>query len=359
MARAEKLRAREKTTQRRLAWQVNSARARKMLRDAEKLTDPVAIQQLTDKAVELLKRAEEQRNKPPPNLVERQSKIGTWREDSDKPLPSERLIRWFQKFGRWCSQADGTFNGDATFTVPLNPVSTPYGPLSARVEHEAFEIWFAGLVGSVNWFANEPVFWAVGFSLGGVERTGQDPATNRYSKIRGQTGWISYWKKPEYLGGQQSWISLVQAVKGEVSRNILGADVRITAVTIYAHYGPTAPIRPDEFACDEKIVQPPPPPPKPKKPGGKAPAKPPKRVPGKKVGRKAPRIAFVVYDEVGKRYASRKVYSGNQPKIWAGLRDAFVFDTRKQAQSVASNLNRSRPKGRKYRAVVWPVELPA
>jgi hypothetical protein len=86
--------------------------------------------------------------------------------------------------------------------------------------------------------------------------------------------------------------------------------------------------------------------------------KPPKRVPGKKLARKATRIAFVVYDEVGKRYASRKVYSGKLPKIWVGLRDAFIFDKRSQAQSVASNLNASRPKGRRYRAVVWPVELP-
>jgi hypothetical protein len=351
MARAEKLRAREKTTERRLAWQVNSARARKMLRDAEKLTDPAAIQQLTDKAVELLKRAEEQRKKPPANLVRRQSLIGSWRATEDKPLPSERLIRWYQKNGRWCANADGTYSGDATFTVPISPIDTPFGPLRPRDDADAFGVWFARLIEGLNWFNDEPVFWAIGVSLGGVERTGQDPATNRYSKIRGQTGWISYWQKPFYLGGDKRWIDLANRIKLSVVPNIQAADLRVTSVSFFAHYGPTSPLHAGEFACEQPVVPPPP-------PARVSAKKPPKRVPGKKLARKATRIAFVVYDEVGKRYASRKVYSGKLPKIWVGLRDAFIFDKRSQAQSVASNLNASRPKGRRYRAVVWPVELP-
>lgn len=348
--KAERLKARERKTERRPEWQTKSARARKMLKDAESLSDPAEIQRLNDKAELLLKDAERLRKAPPANLIERLSKINTWRKDAKKAMPSNRLIAWHQKYGRWCRNADGTFTGEAHFTLPLKPLEWAEGRDSAREEHGAFEQWFVELISSLKWQDKEPVFWALGFSVGGVDQSG----VNRYQRIQGQTGLLSYWYTPMLLGGERGWIGLVNAWKLEVSRIVLEKGLRITKVSFFSHYGPTAPlIGTGEFSCFEQVE------PKPK-PERKPPTrKPPVRVPGKPVGKKPSKLAYVVYNETARRYLVKKAYSGNVVGLWGSLANAYIFETRQKAQSAASNLNATRPKNRKYRAVVWPVELPA
>lgn len=356
-AKGAKLQVREKPTERRLAWQIKSARGRKALRDAERQQDPKKVQALIEKASKLFAEAEALRKKPPANLVERASKIGAWRRDRNKPAPSEALIRWAQEHGQWCAQADGTFNGEARFTVPTREIDTAEGMLPPRSSAEGFAQWFVELTDPLGWLEKEPVFWAVGLSLGGVTHGGSDPADLRYSKIKGQSAWISYWRKPdtelgrEFRGGRNTWQQILQTVIA-VGKNIIGADLRVTGVTFFMHYGPTPPMREEEFVCEQKVVGTT----KAFKPRG---PRTPKQVPGKKVLPKRPkRYGFVVYDENARRYLNQKAYS-YRPGLWGSLADAFIFDTRAKAQSAASNLNAKRPKARKYRAVVWPVELPA
>lgn len=356
--KSDRLRAKEKPTYRRDAWIKASARARKLLADAERELDPAKVKAMTDKAAKLLGEAERLRKLPPPSMVERAGKIVRWRADPNKPVPSVALVRLFQDQGQWCAQADGTFNGEFTWTVPFKPIDTAEGLLPPRTEPEAFSQWLVEKTDGLEWLNKEPVFFAAALQLGKLQEFESEFHT-RYDKVRGRTASMLYWRSPLHIQQEQKrnkkrkeiidpWSSLVLGMM-EAARNIMRADIRVGAITFFAHYGPTRPIGESEFKCDEPT---------------KAPPKPirstrePKRVPGRKVPAKvAPRYGFVVYDEKARRYLNRKTYS-YQPGMWGALRVAFIFDTRSKAQSAASNLNARRPKGRKYHAVVWPVELP-
>lgn len=356
--KGERLRAREKPTFRREGWVKASARARKLLADAERERDPARVAELNDKAARLLAEAERLRKLPPPSMVDRAGKIIRWRADTNKPAPSARLVRLFQEQGQWCAQADGTFNGEFTWTVPFKLVETAEGWLPPRTEPDAFAQWLVDRTDGMEWLNKEPVFFAVALQLGKLQQREVDIHT-RYDKVRGRTAAMLYWRKPLHIQEQElrakkrkekidPWSSLVSGVM-EAARNIMAADIRVGAVTFFAHYGPTRPVGEVEFKCDEPTKAPP----KPYK-GQREP----RRVPGRKVPAKvAPRYGFVVYDEKARRYLNRKTYS-YQPGMWGALRDAHIFESRAKAQSAASNLNARRPKGRKYHAITWPVELP-
>lgn len=357
-AKSQRLSAKERPTFRREGWTKASARARKLLADAERETDPAKVKELNDKAQKLLAEAERLRKLPPPSMVDRAGKLVRWRADTNKPVPSTRLVRLFQQQGQWCAQADGTFNGELTWTVPFKDIETAEGWLPPRTEPEAFAQWFVSKTDGLEWLNKEPVFLAAGLQLGKMQEYERDFST-RYDKIRGRTSAMLWWRSPLHVQEQKQqgkkrpkiknpWSSLVLGIM-EAARNIMGADIRVGAVSLFAHYGPTRPIGEVEFKCDEPTKAPPTP-----YKGGREP----KRIPGRKVPAKvAPRYGFVVYDEKARRYLNVKTYS-YQPGMWGALRVAHIFESRAKAQSAASNLNARRPKGRKYHAVVWPVELP-
>ena len=251
MQKAERKRGLERKTERRPEWQKLSARARKALRDAERSLDPKVVARLNIKARKLLEEADRLSKAPPKGLVERALRMGSFRSDTSKPMPSLRLVAWYQDNGRWCQQADGTFFGDAHFTVPLSPIDTVSGEAIPRYDYDAFSQWFIDLVDPLDWFDKEPVWWNIGYAIGGLQSEGD---RRRYDRIRGQSGTLSYWRKPSFLGGEQgSFLKMINTWLRLVARNIYEADLRITSVSLFAHYGPTAPIRPDEFNCDEEM----------------------------------------------------------------------------------------------------------
>ena len=341
MQKAERKRGLERKTERRPEWQKLSARARKALRDAERSLDPKVVARLNIKARKLLEEADRLSKAPPKGLVERALRMGSFRSDTSKPMPSLRLVAWYQDNGRWCQQADGTFFGDAHFTVPLSPIDTVSGEAIPRYDYDAFSQWFIDLVDPLDWFDKEPVWWNIGYAIGGLQSEGD---RRRYDRIRGQSGTLSYWRKPSFLGGEPgAFLKMINTWLRLVARNIYEADLRITSVSLFAHYGPTAPIRPDEFNCDEEM---------------------PKKTVylivdniKKKFLQTEGQTAFAVYDRRGRRYLQNKTYSGNKAE-WNGKATAYRFATKAQARSAASNLNAKRPKGRSYDASVVELTLP-
>jgi hypothetical protein len=350
MQKAERKRGLERTTERRPAWQKLSARARKALRDAERSLDPKVVAKLNDKARKLLEEADRLAKAPSKGLVERITALGDWRSTLDKPVFSLRLVSWFQDNGRWCQQADGTFFGDAHFTVPTRLFDTVEGLAYPRYDLNAFAQWLTARTDELGWMDQEPVWWSIGYTIGGG---GINSAADRsrYDKVRGKTATISYWRKPAFMESdprltamrRDGFTKMIRIWIDETARRIMNGGGNINAVSIFAHYGPTAPIRPDEFNCDQEM---------------------PKQTVYLIVDKLKKRFlqtegktAFAVYDRRGRRYLQNKTYSGNKAE-WNGKATAFKFATRAQARSSASNLNSSRPKGRSYDATVVELTLP-
>jgi hypothetical protein len=66
--------------------------------------------------------------------------------------------------------------------------------------------------------------------------------------------------------------------------------------------------------------------------------------------------AYIVRDSNKRRFLTRPTYSGRVRGVWNTASNAYVFDTREEAQSCASNINSRRPTGYSaYYAQVRPV----
>lgn len=358
----EKARARLGTTERQIGWKRSLARAEERLRRARSTDDPALADKLNKEAAELIAESTRLRNKPTANLIERASRINEWRRNTRKLLPSKSAIAFCEEHGRWCLNADGTATGEAHFDVPR----------ANRDSFESFKAWFKNLQSRYKWLDQEPLYFAIGFTVGGdLLRSSRDRA--RYDKIRGSSALIGNWRLSLELGGERGYPYMVSAWLNQVAKNTYEKGLRITTVSFFLHYGPTPPLSEGEFNCElptlGSLMVPPPmriapeAEPKPKKPKAKPekptakPEKPGK--PTKKPAQKTPKVVrmFVVYDENGKKYLNRPAYSGRVPGVWGPLKAAHFFETRAKAQSAASNLNASRPPNRKYRAVVWPVDV--
>lgn len=381
----EKARARLSRTERQVPWKRSLARAEEKLRLARRTDDSARADQLNREAAELIEQSKRERNKPTANMLERAATINAWRRDLTKALPSRSLIAWCEVNGRWCPNADGTITGESHFEVPR----------SAQRDFRAFKDWFLELKRRFSWLKDEPVYFSIGFTVGGSMLLSSSERS-RYDRIRGQSATISYWKPSETLPYQEpkrkpkkkptkkratSWTSNTGKNPGwetlaanwiadpkadgtgggtaYIIFNKPGESLSIKTVSIFVHYGPTPPLAAGEFDCESPSLgsrMGPTPsqvaPEKPTKP--EKPAKPTKPKAPKK-----PKVVsmFVVYDENSRRYAQKKAYSGNVPNLWGPLKTAYFFETRKQAQSAASNLNASRPARSRYRAVVWPVDV--
>lgn len=350
MQKAERKRGLERTTERRPAWQKLSARARKALRDAERSLDPKVVAKLNDKARKLLEEADRLAKAPSKGLVERITALGDWRSKLDKPVFSLRLVSWFQDNGRWCQQADGTFFGDAHFPVPMRPIDTVEGEAYPRYDLNAFAQWLVNLTDGLDWMDQEPVWWAIGYTLGG-EGISSSADRNRYDRVRGKTATISYWRKPAFLETDKSKLEMrrraftrmISIWINETAKRVFESGLHINSISIFCHYGPTAPIRPDEFNCEQEM---------------------PKQTVyliedqlKKKLLQTEGKTVFVVYDRRGRRYLQNRTYSGKKAE-WNGKATAHKFATKAQARSSASNLNASRPKGRSYDATVVELTLP-
>lgn len=350
MQKAERKRGLERTTERRPAWQKLSARARKALRDAERSLDPKVVAKLNDKARKLLEEADRLAKAPSKGLVERITALGDWRSTLDKPVFSLRLVSWFQDNGRWCQQADGTFSGDAHFRVPTGVIDTVEGEAYPRYDLNAFAQWLVDLTDGLEWMDKEPVWWAIGYTIAG-EGINSIADRNRYDRIKGGTATISYWRKPAFLESdptktrmrRDGFTKMIRIWIDETARRIFDSGLHINKVSIFCHYGPTAPSKADEFNCAEEM---------------------PKQTVfliedqlKKRFLQTEGKAAFLVYDRRGRRYLQNKTYSGKKAE-WNGKATAYRFATRAQARSSASNLNASRPKGRSYDASVVELTLP-
>lgn len=363
----EKARARLSRTERQVPWKRSLARAEEKLRLARRTDDPARADQLNREAAELIEQSKRERNKPTANMLERAATINAWRRDLTKMLPSRSLIAWCEVNGRWCANADGTITGEAHFPSPYWGRST----------YDQFREWFFDEAEALSWLNKEPVYFALGYTLGS-DTLRSSVQRSRYDKIRGRSALISYWRRGESLikaykpkarkrpSTTEGFVGLAATWVEDVAANVYEKGLFIHGFTVFVHYGPTPPLAQGEFNCEsvsvgsrfnadednavEKVpktwadLQP--------KPG--KPAKPTKPKAPKK-----PKVArmFVVYDDNGRRYAQKKAYSGNVPNLWGPLKTAYFFETRKQAQSAASNLNASRPARSRYRAVVWPVDV--
>lgn len=374
----DRKRSRLGRTQRQLRWVRDLARAQEQLRLAARATDPAKRKQHLEKASELEQAVKRALDAPTENMIERAATINAWRRDLSKKTPSRQLIEWCEFFGRWCPMADGTATGEAHFEVPRE----------ARRSYAAFRQWFVGLKREFLWLADEPVWFTIGFTVGG-SMLYSSSERQRYDRIQGLTGTLSYWtpsvgmpqvhKKRPNRGWELLAFGWIKEPTPNARRikdrppgtawnvfNKPGEELSIKTVSIFVHYGPTAPLREGEFDCEKPTPpskmgptlpeQPPVVPAKPTKPV--KPAKPTKPKKPAKAPKK-PKVVrmFVVYDDNGRRYAQKKAYSGNVPNLWGPLKTAYFFETRKQAQSAASNLNASRPARSRYRAVVWPVDV--
>jgi hypothetical protein len=352
----EKARARLGTTERQIGWKRALARAEERLRRARSTEDPALADKLNKEAAALIAESTRLRNKPSANLIERASRINEWRRNTLKLLPSKSAIAFCEEHGRWCLNADGTATGEAHFDVPR----------ANRDTFESFKAWFTSFQARYKWLDREPLYFAIGFTVGGdLLRSSRDRA--RYDKIRGSSALISNWRLSLELGSDRGYAYMVSAWLEEVAKNTYEKGLRITTVSLFLHYGPTPPLSEGEFNCEQpspgSLMVPPPmriaPEAVTKKPEAAKPPKPPTKKPTTKKAKKAPKVVrmFVVYDENGKKYLNRPAYSGRVSGVWGPLKAAHFFETRAKAQSAASNLNASRPSSRKYRAVVWPVDV--
>lgn len=354
-------------TERQLEWKRDVARAAECLRLAARATDPIKAADLLRRAADLQKKAEEKQKAPSVDMINRAATINAWRRDLQKKLPSRLLVTWCEQFGRWCPKADGTITGEAHFDVPR----------SAQRDFEKFRQWFVDLTSNFRWLKDEPVYFALGFTVGG-DMLRSSSERSRYDRVLGQSATVSYWRTSSVLppddptkGSNKGWVGLSKAWIAYPTRKVPAGgtawavfhkadqDLSIKVVSIFVHFGPSKPVRDGEFDCETPSVASalgPTVPPTPKLPKPEKPAKPKPTRPKKP---KAPKVVrmFVVYDENGRKYLNRPAYSGNVPNIWGALKDAHFFETRAKAQSAASNLNAKRPARSRYRAVVWPVDV--
>lgn len=323
----ERKKARLRKTERRLDWQRKLALAEQRLKKARRTADVAEATRLITEADLLMKESERLRSKPGPNFIERLSSINEWRRNTTKMVPSKTLIAWCEQLGRWCTNADGTKTGEAHYNVPSRLVAWEDGNDSPREVYGAFRSWFLEILGRLSWLNEEPVFWAVGYSVGGVDQADR----GRYDKIRGMTATLSYWYKPTVLDGEKTFLDIAYIWLNDVATRVLENGLRINTVSFFCHYGPTPPLRADEFSCppDGDFREEPEPP---------------------------TRKEYAVVNENNGRYLTRAAPRGYEPNLWGAKRDALPFPTRQAAQATATRLNRTCPSNRRYCAVVRPMD---
>jgi hypothetical protein len=133
------------------------------------------------------------------------------------------------------------------------------------------------------------------------------------------------------LGGEKTFLDVAFIWLDEVADRIMESGLRINTVSFFCHYGPTPPLRAEEFSCpsDSDYREEPEPP---------------------------TRKEFAVVNENNGRYLTRAAPKGYEPRLWGAKRDAFLFATRQAAQATASRLNRTCPSNLRYCAIVRPMD---
>jgi hypothetical protein len=173
----------------------------------------------------LIKDAEKQGKQEQTERAGRAKKLTEWKRKPKKRKPSAKLKACME----WTRNHDGTESGTRRWSLE-EEVGTNWPD---------FDNWLIDWEDEWRWIDEEPIWIAVGLTVGGVKGKDRD----KYERIYGRIAIISTWRKASGLGGDGvgGLPDLLVTFRESVSRNVIEKGLTIRAFNLFVHFGPTRP----------------------------------------------------------------------------------------------------------------------